>query len=172
MGGNALEEFGVRRFSKAELNYILPEVLYKLRKYSPVAIPWYSNKESFGDLDLITDPLCYDDYETIANTLDPYRERFKRNREQISVYYRGLQVDLIPTREDLKEVALAYYSYNDLGNLMGQVYKRLGLKYGHQGLRLPIYVGTNQILNILLSTNPAEIFEFGGYDYSRFQEGF
>lgn len=170
MGGNALAEFGARRYSKEEYEQTSKEVCSLLAKYNPEVIKCYSGKETFGDLDLIVDSLNEENYGEICSALNSWV--YIRNNEVISILYKELQVDIIPMSKENKNTALQYYSYNDLGNLMGKIFHKFGVKYGHKGLTLPVRDGNRKIGEILLSKDPEEIFRFGGFSFSRYSIGF
>lgn len=170
MGGNALAPFGARRFSAEEYKKLLREVLLRLNKFEPVGIPYYKNKLSFGDMDLITRRLQEHEYEEIRILLDS--TIFIRNNEVMSVLFREMQIDIIPMKEEDVSTSILYYSYNDLGNLMGKVFHRFGVKYGHRGLTLPVKDGDYGLGEVVLSKDPERIFKFGGFDYKRYLCGF
>jgi hypothetical protein len=87
--------------------------------------------------------------------------------------YQNFQVDFIPIKEEKWEIAQTYYSYDPLGNIMGKTFHKFGLSYGWDGLHYKYrnFRGTNSE-NILLTTDPRRIFDFGGYDYDRYLQGF
>jgi len=175
MGGNALKHLGTTRKSSDEYFSIAADVKSKLRQaFSGVTvmlIDSYSEKESFGDIDILIskDPLP-------ANWLDVIKAEFKPqeiiDNLVVSFDYKGIQVDLIPTPMHEMNIAFTYYSFNDLGNLIGRIAHKMGLKYGHNGLWKVLREDTRVIANILVSDEPKEIFKFLGYNYERFNEGF
>ena len=174
MGGNALKYHGARRFAKEEYVSLSKEVLDKLEEALPganfVEIPYYSQKEDFGDMDLLCLPLDPEDYELIHNVLDS--EVSVRNSEVLSILYKGLQIDIIPKPEEEFMTSWFYYSFNDLGNLLGKIFHKFGLKYGHRGLTLPLRDGDHQFDEVLVSRSTGEIMEFIGLDPHRFWKGF
>jgi hypothetical protein len=87
------------------------------------------------------------------------------------------QIDLIYVGNTHRElsIALTYFGFNDLGNLMGRIFHRAGFKYGHRGLLKVVRDPDNRdhiIDEVLVSEDPRKIFEFGGYDYDRYLDGF
>eukprot|EP01027_Heterolobosea_sp_BB2_P002079 GEZU01003129.1.p1 GENE.GEZU01003129.1~~GEZU01003129.1.p1 ORF type:complete len:331 (+),score=118.41 GEZU01003129.1:368-1360(+) len=113
------------------------------------------------------------------DVLDKFLKETLRSREVapngdvISFEYKNFQVDLIFVAPENFEIATVFFAFNDLGNLMGRIAHRFGLKYGFQGLTYPVNAPDGTRLgNILLSRDPRRIFEFIGFDYDRFLQGF
>lgn len=103
-------------------------------------IPAYKNKESFGDCDIL---VCSDNLPTDwVNRLTDHFELgpafWSRNGNVVSFLIKDFQYDLILTSEKHFDNALEYYSYNDLGNLVGRLTHKLGIKYGHEGMSIVI----------------------------------
>jgi hypothetical protein len=90
--------------------------------------------------------------------------------ENLEIKY--VQVDLITQSTENYDTALNYYSWNDLGNLMGRIGHKMGFKYGHEGLVLIFRDGTHQYGQLVVSRDIRKIVEFLGYDYDRFAKGF
>lgn len=175
MGGNALKHIGVERKSASEYFEIAKEVskLAEVFTDKKSIIPAYAEKESFGDLDILV--VIKPSITHLKNTLQEifHPKDIIHNDKCWSLDYKNLQVDIITSSPELFEITLHYYSYNDLNNLIGRVAHNQGLKYGHQGLVFPVkFKDTYLNEEILLSIDPKEIYEFLGYDYSRFQKGF
>lgn len=170
MGGNAMAPYGARRFSAEEYVPLLKEVIGLLAEFKPTGIPYYRNKVSFGDMDIITRSLKEEDYKTIINRLGT--STYLRNDSVMSLLYKEIQIDIIPMSEEDYSTSLLYYSYNDLGNLMGKIFHKFGVKYGHRGLVLPVKDGDYGLGEVVLSKNPVEIFRFGGFDIDRYYRGF
>jgi hypothetical protein len=174
MGGNALAEFGARRHSKEEYWAKVFEIDRLLRLALPNhefwEIPSYRSKETFGDLDLLTDPLTEPDYEAIKQALG--NGPFVRNSGVMSILYKELQVDIIPMPEEEFNTAFQYYAFNDLGNLLGKLFHKFGLKYGHRGLTLPLRDGDHKFQEIRVSDSLYEIYSFLGLESKRWITGF
>ena len=172
MGGNALKNTHTRRYAAAEY-YALYEGLAKqissmLCANSMLAlIPSYRAKETFGDMDLLYsgEPLSVG---SIKRALSP--NEVIKNGDVISFDYHELQIDLINTKTP--GYSLAYFSYNDLGNLVGKLARRHGLKHGHTGLYLPVRSGTHFLKEILVTTDHDEALEFLDLDPAIFHAGF
>ena len=82
------------------------------------------------------------------------------------------QVDLIGQSPDTFEFTLKYLAWNDLGNLVGRLYHKMGLKFGHDGLWMPLRDGTHEHANILLTRDFDEALRFMDYNPVIFRAGF
>ncbi len=175
MGGNALKAFGVERKSKPEYEQItqqLAKELQKLFAHTQIAcIPAYAQKPSFGDADFLLSAQDLPSHwtHTILEHFKP--QAFVHNGDVHSFDYQKLQIDLITIPKDSFSFALHYFSYNDLGNLMGRCAHKMGFKLGHLGLFYPLKDNDHLIAELFLTKNPKEAFEFLGYSYERYQQG-
>lgn len=179
MGGNALKNIETRRYQKYEYFELFKEIhlLYNNslihNAFAFVLLPSYENKETFGDMDILINT------EYIKKDLKRIKEIFKPNEvynngNVISFDYKQLQIDFIFMRDEYFNSSLNYYSYNDLGNLMGRVANNLGTKYGHAGLIKKLYSEdrTKILDEVHISNDTEKIFDFLGFDYSKYKEGF
>ena len=173
MGGNLLKDI-TRRHSAEEYINKANDVVRRLRygvgtssrEVSRIKlIPAYNHKESFGDADIV-----YATYNNQPLSTEELKEFFKttrvvRNGEVTSFDYEELQVDLIHAEQDYFEYALAYFSYNDLGNFVGKLARYFGLSHGHKGLYLPLREPNGELIDsILISTDHDATLRFVGLD--------
>jgi hypothetical protein len=179
MGGNALKKTETRRYQAAEYYELEREVLTKLRDAFGgrliEAIPAYAGKESFGDMDILieSDGMTANVRDALQALFEP--NEIVRNGGCYSFDVKQLQVDLILTPIKEFRTSLVYFSYNDLGNLMGRVFHAMGAKYGHEGLCYAVYDPedpSHRIEDILVSTDHTLIFAFAGYSFQRWTQGF
>jgi hypothetical protein len=188
MGGKALNKYGVFTERKDTSEFlrlgksIQDTVTYGfLNLYSlsidTAVVTCYHTKPNHGDLDLLV-KITPD----IANKNINFRnfielmflpQAIHNNGGVFSFDYQNFQVDFIPIREEKWEIAQTYYSYDPLGNIMGKTFHKFGLSYGWDGLFYKFRNFHGSISeNILLTTDPRRIFDFGGYDYDRYLQGF
>lgn len=189
MGGNALHQPSCRLNKQELLGLIVNfnnEIGEPFKSTSSGVsalqpIPFYSSKDSFGDLDMVV--MCESrDWERL---LDDLKKKYPDHSKNGNVFSFGVdvgkdtnfQIDLIYVGEkfDERQMALTYFAFNDLGNLMGRIYHRAGFKYGHKGLLRIVRDEENSdhcIDEVLVTNEPRKIFEFGGYDYDEFLDGF
>jgi len=170
MGGTALSKPSVR-LQRKEFESVRDSVVNQLRSaFSAVTInyiPYYLEKESFGDLDILTNtPLGAPDVASAINAVE-----FKRNSSVVSYGVTTssgqFQVDVIYADAVFYDFALNYFSYNDLGNLIGRIAHASCFKFGHKGLAYVVREPDNadHVLDELIVTrNFDEALLFLGYD--------
>ena len=141
MGGNALKEFNVIRLSSDEYNVVSKELKNRLSILFPNIkvnlIPAFKNKQSFGDMDILYSGVDITQFhKSIISEFNPIGH--VNNGDCLSITYpiknKLFQVDLIKTTPKSHDFTLNYFSFSDLGNLMGRIYHKMGLKFGHKGL--------------------------------------
>jgi hypothetical protein len=179
MGGNALKQTSTRRYEAGEYRALRDFVIQTLGSHPTFAdrrireIPSYREKPSFGDLDLLVEsdnlgPGVWEDLEAIFKPNEMFL-----NTPVCSLNVQELQVDLILTPSAEYDIALAYYAYNDLGNLMGRIADNLGFKLGHAGLGYIVRDETgDQLGAVSLTKDYRRAFAFLGYDAQRWELGF
>jgi len=82
------------------------------------------------------------------------------------------QIDLIFTKEKYFDSSLNYFAYNDLGNLLGRLFHKFGLKYGYDGLSFQLRDGDYLLKTIHITQNIDKILSFLELDPMIFQNGF
>lgn len=181
MGGNALKNCETRRLNKDDYFDLAYHVIASLKaKYSPpdreleiIMIPSYAAKESFGDLDLLvsTQYLPADFADTVGNLFSS--KEVIINGDAISMEVNGFQVDLIMTPVKHIYFAMRYFSYNDLGNLMGKIANAYGVKFGHKGVSY-IYrdFRGDKITEIPLAVSFADFCKAFDFDIKEYLNGF
>lgn len=182
MGGKALKNTITRRYQKDEFEKLSKEIIPKIeRSFGTKAslVKSFHSKESFGDMDILLMSLIKDkDFlRKISNINQILKEDFGANEifsngNCISFDYKKLQIDLILTSFENWEIANVFYSYNDLGNLMGKIYHKFNLKYGFDGLKYIHRKNDQKLGTYIVSKNPRKIFDFICLDYDRFLKGF
>lgn len=146
-------------------------------------IPAYRNKQDFGDIDCVycvnsnvpTNQLLTDSVLTELSKLGGCNEQpeFVRNKDVVSLLYRKMQLDLIRVEPEEFEFAVGYFSYNDLGNLIGKIAHKFGLKFGHRGLTMPVRENDNHVIGeVQLTLHFPNALDFLGFDYRRHNHGF
>jgi len=180
MGGKALTRYGVftERKNTTEFKILGDEIRARLATDHPMLetaiVTCYNAKPDHGDIDLLVKcpKECNIDWKKyVAETFSP--QAIYCNGGVSSFDYKNFQVDLIPINAKNWNTAICYFSYDPIGNIMGKTYHKFGLSYGWDGLyyRFRNFHGSNS-RNILISTDIGKIFEFGGYDYEMFLDGF
>lgn len=177
MGGNALKNVKTRRYQREEYFNLSKEVTEKLGLYwdKITVIPAYSTKPDFGDMDVLVSNNQNNNqkYDLIKELFSP--SDIVPNGDVTSFDYKQFQIDLIFTDPNFYDFSLGYFSYNDLGNFIGRTAKRIGFKFGHNGL---LYTfrdpenDTRMIKEILITQDFNCALSFLGFDPEKHKEGF
>lgn len=179
MGGNLLK--GVR-VSSSDYPIYLNEVcsfledIFKPFNMSINTIPHIKEKEDHGDIDLVIGYELSIDYSSIVNMLEklPYVTKVisKSSNKSIHFLYKDVQIDLLFIQNKSVDYAVNYFSYNDLGNLLGRMSKRLGFKHGHLGLSFKLMYNTTVIKEYYLTNDFYVFLSNLGLDITTFKNGF
>jgi len=191
VGGNALKEFDTRRmpsWDAHELGALIDLKLSMMHSveggYCSVVIPSYRSKLDYGDIDILVRAELFAKYsaQDIADKIGAMVGSgaplvWKRNGPVLSLGVPLLdggvfQVDLISAAPEWFDFALNYLSFNDAGNLMGRVAHRMGLKFGHDGLWLPLRDGAHLYRTTPVTRDFKQAIEFLGFDHARWRAGF
>ncbi len=175
MGGNALKTCITRRYAAAEFTDLAALVLGALARDFPARrfalLPAYRRKPDFGDMDIVVETAPHSDLcEWAERTWSP--AQISCNGGVISFECRQLQIDLISHAPENFETALAYYSWNDLGNFLGRIAHKMGVRYGHDGLSVVFRDGNYQFGERVVCKDTDRILDFLGYDATRWRAGF
>ncbi|MFO7564475.1 MAG: hypothetical protein R6X02_17645 [Enhygromyxa sp.] len=114
------------------LHYLLGGDGYRIPRY-------YASKPDFGDLDVIVSRAAIEmlgGWDRFCNEIATRLEvtQSKSVGHVYSTVAWNFQVDYFIRAPELFEATYHYMSFNDLGNLIGKIFRRLGLKYGEHGL--------------------------------------
>lgn len=83
------------------------------------------------------------------------------------------QVDLISSHTRYFNYNVSYFSWNDLGNLMGVIASKTNqLKHGHDGLHAMVREGDHLLGTVELTVDFDLALKFLGYDPERYHQGF
>lgn len=151
MGGNLFKNS--TRHNTSYLKEKEDSIKNLLSSYGVIAysIPYLSEKETHGDLDLIvvsetfTEHVMYSLIDKFKYAINGKHVNMKQipwddakdiyNRLDIfSFDYDSLHVDLIMIPEQSCEFAVKYHSFNDLGGIIGCITKQMGYSLGREGL--------------------------------------
>lgn len=179
MGGKALK-IETERKTTDEFNkiasVIIPIIENKLGIDTFIA-KCYHNKETHGDMDILI-KITHEFHNKSINLVNWIKDTFNpidinNNNGVVSFDYDNFQIDIIPMRESIWEIAKTWYSYDPFSNIAGKTAHKKMLKYGSMGLTYPFRnFNGRQSHNITVSRDPEKIFDFLGYSYDVFKEGF
>jgi hypothetical protein len=159
--------------------------IFKRNKVQFQVPRYFADKKDFGDLDVLI--LGGTTLEQIKswfvkpwyNFLLPSWNKVTEieevypNGPVISIKYKNFQIDFIRTPKENWGIAYHYFSWNDLGNLMGRLAHKMGLKYGMDGLTYPYHDENGQhVDNIEVSKDIDQILFFLDLDVKNFHRGF
>jgi hypothetical protein len=142
MGGKALSVASLR-LPAARYHQVAAEIAERLVDLvvgRVRVIPAYNQKPDFGDIDVIVESTPqYDPYK-IAKALGCTEVVVNGDCASLGYPVDGwvFQLDLIKIPSISFEFAYCYFSYNDVGNLLGRIAHKAGLKFGHLGLFYPM----------------------------------
>jgi len=179
MGGNALSEPGVRLGKDVYLELertVLNKLKSQLDHVRWSRIPAYTSKTSYGDMDIVyshRNPAPAVIIEAAAETIAA-REIVPNGPVTSLGIQAGsgtFQIDLIQVPRQSHDFARRYFSYNDLGNLIGRVAHFAGFKFGHLGLQYVVREPGNNahvITELDVTTDWSEALEFLGYSPAQY----
>lgn len=168
MGGNACKHLGVKRINKQQYISLVVEVKSLLIDYvDRIAIPHeLKSKEDFGDIDvLVCSKIDYDYPNVIMSLFNPIK--IIRNGNVYSFPFKDVQIDVIVAPSNYFDSYLAFYSWGDLGMCVGRLSRIYDLKYGIDGLSIPIRNEVdNHVVEVMhITDNVPEIYSFLGLDW-------
>jgi hypothetical protein len=183
MGGNALSMTAVR-LTKKNFERVSAQCVERLQACFPehriAVIPAYRVKADFGDCDLLVTSTGYDPHKAAA-ALDAVEVVRNGPVTSVGVVVREelapqdgnvFQVDLVSIGEESFDYALGYFSFNDLGNLIGRTAHRAGLSHRHDGLWFYVRDGDYKFRDICLTRDYDVALRFLGYEPEQFRAGF
>jgi hypothetical protein len=166
MGGNIFADN--IRLSIDDFQSYSKDVTRRLYEYSPrrlAVVPYYYQKESFGDLDIVIEQPKFhvDEIKQLFNT-----DKVHKQGTNLSFQYQCFQTDLIFVPSHEYEISYHYFSWNDLGNLIGRIFHKTGFKYGHKGLYYVLRDGNWQFDEVLVTRSIEEILPLIGLNVDQF----
>jgi hypothetical protein len=173
MGGNAFKNGTTRRYEAAEyfdlVKRIKPRLLLISNQFE--VIPAYDGKETFGDMDVLIVPRASQSGWTAQSLSNIFGSNGNvvHNGGVWSLVFEEMQIDLITTTDEGFDSALDYFSYNDYGNLRGKIVHKFGLKFGHDGLTLPVRSANHTLGTIVLSQDPVRTNKLFGFHPRKFE---
>lgn len=129
-------------------------------------------KADFGDMDLVVNTNDPAQIQLHSEYLSNLGYPLSRNGDVLSFLYNNFQIDLLFIPTESFDYACNYFAWNDLGNIVGRLSKKLGFKHGHSGLW---YVQRDYdvvVKEYLLSSDYLTILEILGLDVEHFKRGF
>lgn len=153
---------------RAYLDAKIGSELYRIPRY-------YGDKSDFGDMDVVLSSALERPWDEVRAMIlrDLGIERYKITGAVFSTVYHDFQVDYFEKSAAIFLSTYNFLCFNDLGNLLGKMFRRLGLKYGEDGL---FWVFRRQNgsyrRDILLSRDYQRIFALLELDAGPWERGF
>lgn len=169
MGGNAIK--AAQRVDKTTFDQYWNELAKLFPELTMQRTLCYREKADFGDIDVVvmTDP-SLNIKQLVRERINPLEEY--DNGPFYSFLYKTAQVDFIFHSPEDYEIALHYYSYNDVCNFIGRVARSLNFKFGHDGLWYEEHLDDHYKLSVFVSRDIEKILKFLGYSYEKWLQGF
>lgn len=214
MGGNATVQFGTKRISKREYQVAYQAICDLMASAFPANdhdvqygdIPYFADKSDFGDMDFLstvppqffeqlieTDLAKKIGFEVVGKVKNGGVTSYALQYSDSNAVHEpfSFQFDYIFSQPQDYQFTRNYFSYNDLGNLIGRVAAAYGYKFGFDGLfKKTLLDNNNRILELsypitkhnmlpynhkietLLTKDYDEALEFLGFDVDRYHKGF
>jgi len=131
---------------------------------------YFREKKDFGDLDVLIKSTV--PTEMLLSIFKGYESHYDSSEKTVSFNYKNFQIDFIKIIPEDFNIAYHYFSYNDMGNLIGQLAKSVYLKFGEDGLKYVHTVGSQKRATISISKNIDEILKFINLDPAKYRSGF
>ncbi len=171
MGGNAITN--AKRIMKSEYEELCSFFSEQLTRNNIKfhIIQAYEMKDSFGDMDILVEKNQIFNLQQVIISLFDFKEVIK-NGDVISCNFNDFQIDFIFESKEDFDFCKGYFSFNDLGNLIGRIAHSLGFKFGHNGVWYCLRDGTHLFGEICLTKDFKTALEFFGFSYERYLQGF
>jgi hypothetical protein len=176
MGGKALKQCNIQRMSLEQFAEVRDIVVTRLEKDFPAyrieVFKAYRAKSDFGNLSIVMERGDEPDDMSayLAQTFRPLQ--IVSNGDMYSFEVKGHQVDVLLASKEQFGMVAAYYAYNGLGWLLGELAHALGMKLSTEGLTYTVQKGTWKLADIALATTWPEVLSVLGYDFQRWEQGF
>ena len=185
MGGNAFntETFTAKRVNKQEYYEILEQLLDEIcniiqPNFRLYDVAFIKSKDSFGDMDVIIESTDNCNWFEIENIFKQ-KYKYQSNGNVFSILRNDFQIDFIKVPSISYDYAIHYFSWNDLGNIVGRLLKQYGFKHGWDGLFYPQRTDTNDnnvsdhvVKEHSLSYNYYDSLKILQLDIDKFKKGF
>lgn len=181
MGGTALG-FRAERMNKQQYSGIVSNIESVGKNWGmavpPKAILSYRNKESHGDIDFLYSGSITDVENNLRKEYQLHETVYENGPVcSFGIICDGLthQVDFIRIPVESYAFAYNYFSWNDLGNLIGRVAHRVGLEFAHNGVFLVNRFEDNPNIKLgdhLVTNDFFAAIDYLDLDTARYRQGF
>ena len=182
MGGNLFKRGRLPRAKYLEIEQEIRAYLDQRFGRDLYRIPrYYGSKADFGDVDILLSKNVIDNNESSSNWAKLQSEivqslnikEFKLEGRVFSTLYRDFQVDFFLVSHDEMNSQSSFMDFNDLGNIIGRLFRPFNLKYGQEGLYYLFRRATGGYRKeIFVSRDWERILTFVQLDYVQWVNGF
>lgn len=173
MGGRLFysERLDNIRMDQTTYNNVVSFLTSKLTEYniSHKVVPYITEKNTFGDIDIIIEPVSIDVLRKVVGEFVPY----SRNSNIHSfLFQHKYQVDFIFSEKNKFNMTSFFYGYNDFAWMIAKLLEKGNAYKLYENGLYYIYHSNYKNHNILLTDNPDLILEVCQLNPSRYKEGF
>lgn len=178
MGGKAFSgpDGYIKRMDRKTYLRVREEIMTVLDLYGHFRFKYVKelpDKQSFGDIDFLIE--SHDNlFLRLEKLFKEFKSEIKQNGNVISVLYKGeYQIDFIVMEYRHFKTASLFYDYNDIGNLIGRLFRYYGFKLTPKGLFYPIKHDQHGVIGeVFVSDSPIDILSILGlsiHEYNAFE---
>lgn len=177
MGGNLFKLGRISKIDYLKIEERVTKYLDEKIGRGNYAIPkYYENKADFGDLDILINSSKIEDWNQLKEDIvtDLNINKYKSVGNVFSTVYANFQVDFFIKSNIYFKSTYNFLCFNDVGNIIGRIFKRFNLKYGEKGL-LYVYRRDTQesySKDLIVSMDFEKIYTFLKLDYKIWASGF
>lgn len=176
MGGKALS-INLNKMSREDyenfLSFLMPKLKEKLPKNTFLNIPYYFDKKSFSDVDIIVSDENNIREKIIEFFVQEGSKKHVQRKDMLFFELNGVQIDIMIYKKESIYFARDFYSYNDLVSLfVKKVCSSKNLILLPDGLFYRRKNDKSQHQKVLITNNFDEVLSFMDFDVEKFRLGF
>ncbi|MCY9861374.1 hypothetical protein OTK49_02435 [Vibrio coralliirubri] len=175
MGGTLLAEHGARRHSTDEIENATPAIVAFLQQIDGITLHFqkeFRDKSTHGDLDILIGFKSFEAQSALTALLEHNKVPHSINGRVSSFMWGELQVDAIFIDERRVESAAKYFSWGDVGNILGLFAVNKGLKLSEAGLYIEENLENIGIARAFVSFEFESALEHFNLPVNEFNQGF
>lgn len=177
MGGNLFQLGRLPRKDYLIIEKLISNYLNtKIGAHNYLIPRYYNDKIDFGDLDVLINSSKIEDWKTLKTEIvsDLQVTKHKSVGNIFSTVFHNFQVDFFIKSEPYFFSTYNFMCFNDVGNIIGRMFRQFNLKYGEKGL-LYVYRRESQesySKDIEISKDFEKMITFLELDYQAWLVGF
>lgn len=175
MGGTLMAAHGARRHTTDEIKNAIPAIMNFLMQVNGISLHFqkeFREKETHGDLDILVGFNSFQAQGELTNLLEANSIPHSVNGRVSSFMWDELQVDAIFIDERRVESAAKYFSWGDVGNILGLFAVNKGLKLSEAGLYIEENLQNIGLARAFVSFEFESALEYFNLPVAEFNKGF